>query len=258
MPLTVISPQSVNRICCLIIGKYGMGKTSLLRTILGQQYIDGAWQQVVEIPDGQKVCVLSAESGLLAVRDLIVAGLVEGYEIANIMEFKEAYQMLATNQAMKDRYRWVFIDSLTEISARCDEAMREKYPDKSKTFARWDDYYASVGGLVKGFRDLLAYSVAFTALETIEKDDSNRRFPAPDVIGRGLKEKLPSYFDEVFYMQVESDAEGDHRVLYTQPVREFPAKDRSGKLDIIEPANLLHIHNKILEIEKGEITHAAA
>ena len=131
MPLTVISPQSVNRICCLIIGKYGMGKTSLLRTILGQQYIDGAWQQVVEIPDGQKVCVLSAESGLLAVRDLIVAGLVEGYEIANIMEFKEAYQMLATNQAMKDRYRWVFIDSLTEISARCDEAMREKYPDKS-------------------------------------------------------------------------------------------------------------------------------
>jgi len=41
-------------------------------------------------------------------------------------------------------------------------------------------------------------------------------------------------------------------------VREFPAKDRSGKLDIIEPANLLHIHNKILEIEQGEITHAAA
>ena len=148
MALKVISPESVDRICALVIGKYGLGKTSLLRTMLGQDYIDGSWQQVEEVADGKKVCVLSAESGLLAVRDLITAGLVEGYEIANLSEFKEAYQMLAVTPAMKERYEWIFIDSLTEISARCDEDMREKYPDRAKTFARWDDYKTAINDML--------------------------------------------------------------------------------------------------------------
>ena len=246
MALKTISPESVDRICALVIGKYGLGKTSLLRTMLGQDYIDGAWKQVEEVADGQKVCVLSAESGLLAVRDLITAGLVEGYEIGNLQDFKEAYQMLAVTQAMKERYQWVFIDSLSEISARCDEVMREKYPDRAKTFARWDDYNATMQATVKHFRDLKDYSVVFTCLETIDKDENNRRYPAPDVIGRGLKEKLPSYFDEVFYMQLEAGENGEHRVLYTHPIHEFPAKDRSGKLDIVEKPNLLSIKRKIL------------
>jgi hypothetical protein len=246
MPLKTISPESVDRICALVIGKYGMGKTSLLRTMLGQDYIDGAWKQIEKVAEGKKVCVLSAESGLLAVRDLVKAGLVEGYEIANLSEFKEAYQMLAVTPAMKERYEWIFIDSLTEISARCDEDMREKYPDKAKTFARWDDYNATMQLTVKGFRDLTDYSVVFTCLETIDKDENNRRYPAPDVVGRGLKEKLPSFFDEVFYMQLEAGADGEHRVLYTHPVQEFPAKDRSGKLDIVERPNLLSIKRKIL------------
>ena len=142
--------------------------------------------------------------------------------------------MLATTQAMKERYEWVFIDSLTEISARCDEVMRDKYPDKAKTFARWDDYNSTMQTTIKHFRDLTDYSVVFTALETIDKDDNNRRFASPDVVGRGLKEKLPSYFDEVFYMQIEAGADGDQRVFYTHPVHEFPAKDRSGKLELVE------------------------
>jgi len=197
--------------------------------------------------------LFTSEEGRKAVRDLITAGLVEGYEISSLSEFKEAYQMLATTQAMKERYEWVFIDSLTEISARCDEVMRDKYPDKAKTFARWDDYNSTMQTTIKHFRDLTDYSVVFTALETIDKDDNNRRFASPDVVGRGLKEKLPSYFDEVFYMQIEAGADGDQRVFYTHPVHEFPAKDRSGKLNVTEFPNLLTIKNKIL----GGVHHGA-
>ena len=47
-------------------------------------------------------------------------------------------------------------------------------------------------------------------------------------------------------MQLEAGADGEHRVLYTHPVQEFPAKDRSGKLDTIEKPNLLTIKRKIL------------
>jgi len=246
MALNPITQESADRICALVIGKYGLGKTSLLRTMLGQEYTSGGWKQVSDPPE-EKVCVLSAESGLLAVRDLVKAGLVEGYEIGSQQEFKEAYQLLATTQEMKDRYGWIFIDSLTEISARCDQVMREKYSDRSKSFNRWDDYYATIQLTVKGFRDLKDYSVVFTCLETINKDESNRRYPAPDVVGRGLKEKLPSFFDEVFYMQTTTDDDGnEYRVFYTQPINEYPAKDRSGKLNTIEKPNLLYIKNKIL------------
>jgi hypothetical protein len=246
MSLKPITERSTDRVCFLVIGKYGLGKTSLLRTMLGQEFRDGKWTQI-ENPPVEKICVLSAESGLLAVRDLVKQGLVEGYEIGSQHEFKEAYQLLAAAPEMKSRYSWVFIDSLTEISARCDQVMREKYPDRAKTFARWDDYYATIQLAIKGFRDLNDYSVVFTCLETIEKDDNNRRYTAPDVVGKGLKEKLPSFFDEVLYMALHPDKEGkEHRVFYTQPVNEYPAKDRSGKLNTIEQPNLLHIRRKII------------
>jgi hypothetical protein len=247
MSLKPITERSADRICCLVIGKYGLGKTSLLRTILGQAYINGEWIQVEETQQ-EKACVLSAESGLLAVRDLVKAGMVEGYEIVSQLDFKEAYNLLATTQEMKDRYGWIFIDSLTEISARCDEHMRERYPDRAKSFNRWDDYGTTMQLTVKGFRDLKDYSVVFTCLETIDKDQNNRRYPAPDVVGKGLKEKLPSFFDEVLYMALHPDEEGtENRVFYTQPINEYPAKDRSGKLNTIEQPNLLHIKRKILE-----------
>ena len=61
MPLKPIVAEKVDRFTALVIGEAGIGKTSLLRTI----------------PEEDKVCVLSAESGLLAVRDLVKAGRVE-------------------------------------------------------------------------------------------------------------------------------------------------------------------------------------
>ena len=245
--LKPIKEDSADRICALVIGKYGLGKTSLLRTMLGQEFRDGIWTQV-EDPPKERICVLSAESGLLPVRDLVKQGLVEGYEIGSQQEFKEAYQLLATVPEMQSRYEWIFIDSLTEISARCDQIMREKYPDRAKTFARWDDYNETIKLTIKGFRDLKDYSVVFTCLETVEKDENNRRYPAPDVVGKSLKEKLPSFFDEVLYLALHKDEGGkEHRVFYTQPVNEYPAKDRSGKLNTIERPNLLHIKHKILQ-----------
>jgi len=245
--LKPITPEGVNRICCLVISKYGIGKTSLIKTILGQEYViapeagmAGQWLQMVDT--NEKVCVLSAESGLLAVRDLVLDGSVEGYEISSIEEFNEAYDNLSTSHEMMDRYDWIFIDSLTEISSRCDEKMKEQFPDQEKAFRRWDEYTALMKSLVKGFRDLTQYNVVFTCLETVDKDQNNRRYIAPAVKGKGIKEELPSYFDEVLYMAIDQN----YRVIYTQPYMDYPAKDRSGKLNPIEAPNLLTIKNKIL------------
>lgn len=229
--LKPISQETNSRFIGLVVGDAGIGKTSLLRTI----------------PEGENVCVLSAESGLLCVRDLVASKKVTGFEIGSFADMAEAHQFLMTNQEAKARYQWVFIDSLTEISSRCVEAMKAKYPNKADSFNLWGEYTDKMTGIIKGFRDMPDYNVVFTCISSIEKDELNRRFVGPSISGSGLKERLSSYFDEVFYMISMKDSEGvERRVFVTQPYDRYQSKDRSGKLNTIEMPNLGQIKAKIL------------
>lgn len=230
MALKPITMDSVDRFTCLVVGNAGVGKTSLLRTI-----------------ENEPAIVLSAEGGLLCVRDLVQSGQVQGFEIGSFAEMKEALEYLQTDEA-KNTFKWVFIDSLTEISARCVEAMKAKYPSSSDSFKMWGDYSDLLTTLIKAFRDLKPYNVVFTCLPQTDKDEMNRRYIAPAIAGSQLKERLTSYFDEAFYMDILTTDEGEeYRVFYTQPVNRFPAKDRSGKLEEIEEPHLTKIKNKIME-----------
>ena len=230
MALNFIRPESADRFSVLIIGKAGIGKTSLLRTI----------------PEDEPVCTLSAEAGLLCVRDLVQSGQVSGVEIRSLAEFKEALDALNSNE-WKETYKWIFIDSLTEIASRCVEEYQRRYPDKKDSFNLWGGYLDTMTSLIKAFRDLTSYNVIFTCLESVEVDEVKRRHIGPDIQGRQLKERLTSYFDEVFYMTAIADENGEEqRVFYTQPRQNQPGKDRSGKLDEIEQPNLANIKAKIL------------
>ena len=248
MALKPITPDSAERFCGLIIAPAGMGKTSLIRTVLGQEWDieQKAWVPK-EVQTNERVCVISAESGLLCIRDLIRQERVEGFEIETFADLKEAYDLLAMDPAMKDRYQWVFIDSLTEISDRCNRHFKDKYPQKEKTFDRWEDYSLTMLTRIKGFRDLTDYNVVFTCLPTVDMDENKRRYIAPNVTGKGLKEILTSIFDEVFYMDVLTEEGGiEYRAFITGPHERFPGKDRSGKLALFEKPDLGWIKDKIL------------
>ncbi|MBU0613676.1 ATP-binding protein [Patescibacteria group bacterium] len=231
--LVPITLETNSRIAVVVYGSPGVGKTSLLRTI----------------PEGEKACVISAESGLLCVRDLIESKQVEGFEVGSLDEMREVYSFLLTSQA-KDRYKWIFIDSLTEIGSRAVEQMQTEYPLEKDKFKLWGAYSDAMTGLIKGFRDLSNYSVVFTALNSFSEDDYKRRFVEIDLAGGKLKSRLPGYFDEVFYMKTSANEEGKlQRYFYTEPT-DTPrghaiSKDRSGKLNSIEKPDLAYIHNKI-------------
>ncbi len=244
MPLSRVSLEALNRICCLIIAEAGMGKTCLVRTCLGQQWQDGKWQQVEPLDQFKKVLILAAEPGLLSVRDLVLSGHVEAIQVSTWSEVAEAFNWLAHDEEAKANYEWIFIDSLTEIADRCEASSKERHTDAYKI---WGDYTDQLTGAIKDFRDLSAYSVAFTCLPQVEKDDQSRRFIGAAISGQKIKGRLTSYFDEVFYLDAMDDGSGGtYRALLTQPYERRPAKDRSGLLELMEPPNLLHIRRKIL------------
>ena len=83
-----------------------------------------------------------------------------------------------------------------------------------------------------------------TALAEVDKDIDNKRFLNISLIGN-FASKISAYFDEVFYLGMDKDNE---RILITQPSDGVIAKDRSGKLNKSEKADLNLIKEKICHL----------
>jgi hypothetical protein len=227
--------NKLNRVSILVYGEPGIGKTSLLRTI----------------PKNERACVLSAESGLLSIRDLVLNKTVEGFEIESFQEMYEAFDLLSEEKKAKAKFKWIFIDSLSEISQKCYDSYKELHPKKKDSFKLWEEYQASLLKLIKNFRDIEHYNIVFTCLASTARDDDGYRFIHPEINGNSLKQKLAAYFDEVFYMTIHEDEEkGKRRIFITEPAESedgrVTAKDRSGALKPIEKPDLSAIIGKIL------------
>ncbi|RTL05217.1 ATP-binding protein [Candidatus Dependentiae bacterium] len=218
----------------LVYGAAGRGKTYLARTL-------------------KDVLVISAEGGLLSLR----GANIDYWDITTdengkllskekrLESLRSAYDYVQSDEVRK-KYKWLFIDSLTEIGQVVIESLKLKYPEKKDALVMWGEYADQMRSLIKAFRDLPGYNVVFTALDTTEKDENAKRYQAVDLQGK-ISTQLPGYFDEVFYFHVYDDENTGEkkRFLITQPNDKVIAKDRSGRLDIMEEADLGKIASKI-------------
>lgn len=225
---------SSRRVAGLIVGQSGIGKTSLAKTF--------------PLPH-DNVLIVSAESGLLCLQDTDISV----FEIDPNIPYDsigEVFEYLQTDEA-KRRFKYIFIDSLTEISQLVLAYLKTdpKLSDPKNAFPLWNKYAELMVKMIKVFRDMNDYSVFFTCLTKQEKDGAVF-IDELNVQGANLKDSLKSYFDLVLHYKIFTADDGQkHRKLISDMSESSLAKDRSGKLEPYEDADLSQIIEKILGVQ---------
>ena len=216
---------SSSRFLAVLVGPSGIGKTS----------------QVRFLPE-EETLILSAEAGLLCLHGT-------NYAVAEIKssdDLMEVYEFLTKDPP---KFKYIFIDSLTEIMKILLEEKKNdpKYQDPKYTRNMYGDYGELGIKIIKVFRDLTQYSVIFTCLDELDKDGV-MTIEDYNIPGQMIKKDLKSLFDLVLHMKIHKDVETGEpkRVFLTDESVSRLAKDRSGKLELIEDANLGSIINKVL------------
>jgi phage nucleotide-binding protein len=210
---------SQNGVKVLVYGAAGAGKTSLIASL-------------------PKPIVLSAEAGLLSIQDADLPFI----EIGTVDELREAYSWLVGSDEAK-AYESVALDSISEIAEVILNAEKKLAKDPRQAYGALQE---QIGDLIRAFRDLPGKHVYVSAKLEKSTDELGKVFYAPSMPGNKTGQSLPYFFDEVLALRVERDAEGTpRRGLMCQTDGLWSAKDRSGKLDPWEDADLGAVIRKI-------------
>tara|TARA_R100000388_G_scaffold43996_1_gene33598 strand:+ start:529 stop:1272 length:744 start_codon:yes stop_codon:yes gene_type:complete len=198
----------------LVYGAAGAGKTKLCATAPG------------------KVLVLSAEAGLLSIRDAKNVDAVELKEAAEVMEFHKA---LDTGEL---QYDTVCLDSISEISEILLNHEKSKSKDARQAYMEVQN---SVTNVMRAFRDLQMNVIFICKMDKTVVENSVTF--EPKMVGAKLGQAITYFFDEVLALRVieDQDEEGNivkRRWLQTEMGQGYTAKDRSGKLDPFEAPDL--------------------
>lgn len=222
MQITNTKDAATKHIKVLVHGPAGAGKTKLCATTGGTPII------------------LSAEAGLLS----LAGADIDVIEIKSMQDLYEAYEFLSQDT----KYDWVCLDSISEIAEVVLDAEKKKTKDPRQAYG---ELQTIMMGLMRSFRDL-PKNIYFSAKQERVKDEVTGGFVhGPMAPGTKIGPAMPYLFDLVLALHTWKDDEGNvQRALQTQKDAQYDAKDRSGKLDMVEPPDLAHILNKI--INKGD------
>ena len=200
----------------VVYGASGSGKTTLAASM-------------------PKPIILSAEGGLLSITNTDIPYV----EIHNMQDLTEAYNYIKNNPT---EYQSVVLDSISEIAEVVLSSEKANTKDLRQAYGSLLD---SMKDLIRAFRDLPLNVYVTAKMEKIQ-NESGKIFYGPSCPGTKVAEALPYYFDEVFALRVETNADGQlERMLQTVNDGIYSAKDRSGKLNAYEKPDLSAIINKI-------------
>jgi tetratricopeptide (TPR) repeat protein len=154
----------------------------------------------------------------------------------------EAYSWLKES-AEAQAYQSVALDSISEIAEVVLNAEKKATKDPRAAYGNMQEQMADI---IRAFRDLPGRHVYMSAKLEKTQDEMGRVLYSPSMPGNKTGQALPYFFDEVLALRIEKDAEGViQRGLMCDSDGLWLAKDRSGKLDAWEPADLGAVITKI-------------
>lgn len=221
MAIQIRSTESIaaDGVKMLVYGAAGAGKTSLIPTL-------------------PSPIVLSAEGGLLS----IAGANIPFVEVQDMDTLKEAYAWLKDSAEAKP-YKSVCLDSISEVAEVVLAAELRKNKDGR---AAYGEMNSTMAELIRAFRDLPGRHVYMSAKLEKSQDETGRMLYNPSMPGKSLTQQLPYFFDFVFPLRVERDAEGNtQRALMTDSDGLWLAKSRSHQLDAWEAPDLGEVIKKI-------------
>jgi len=241
----------------VIFGPSGIGKTSLLWTLLNSTTL-----------------FFDLEAGDLAIEGLAIdairprtwtecrdfAVFIGGpnpalradqpYSQAHFEAICEKYG----DPAVLAKYDTVFIDSITVAGRLCfgwckgqPEALSEK-TGKPDVRGAYGLHGREMIAWLTHLQHTRGKNVWFVGILDQKLDDFNRKIFVPQIDGSKTGLELPGIVDQVITMTDIADEDGAPQrgfVCHTLNPWGFPAKDRSGRLDMVEPPHLGKLMDKI-------------
>ncbi len=234
----------------LMLGKSGIGKTSRLKDL-----------------DPATTLFLDYESGDLAVatwqgdtirlkswtesRDLFVFLAGPDKSLPPESAFSQAHYDHVIEKfgdaGQLDRYQTLFLDSITQLARQCFVWCKTQ-PGAVSDRSGKPDLRAAYGllgqemiGALTHLQHARGKNVVFVAILDERLDDFNRKVFVPQIEGSKTSLELPGIVDEVVTLaEIKAEDGSSYRAFVTHTVNPygFPAKDRSGRLDLLEPPHL--------------------
>lgn len=152
-------------------------------------------------------------------------------------------------------YRFLVIDSMTALSRVCftdckmqpgAQSERSGRPDLRAAYGLLSQELLTVINQLQHARHL---HVVMTAVLDEKLDDFNRKFFVPQIEGAKTAQELPGIVDEVVTLtEVRADDGTSYRAFVCQTLNpwQLPAKDRSGRLEVVEEPHLYKLIEKCL------------
>jgi hypothetical protein len=218
--------------------------------------------------------ILSGESGLSSIRtagiDYLPFTSWEGVTDPDrgLYSFVDIFKFTRSDAFRARGYKWIGIDSLTELSdlsmkAANAEAEAKAARDNKKVsgFDVWANHGAQLIGACKAIRDLPMH-VLVTALARESSDENGRVSVLPMVAGKQTMQQLPGIFDCVFggiRTSTGDPTTGQQvvRYLITDEVRGWQCKVRDEKRRLRPVERTANVVDLLKRLDMDDADYAA-
>jgi energy-coupling factor transporter ATP-binding protein EcfA2 len=244
----------------VVCGQSGVGKTTLARTLEPQSTLFLDLEAGDAAIEGFPVDVLRPRTWQEC-RDLACFLGGPNPSLSEDQPYSQAhYDYVSTLFGDPDillKYDTLFVDSITVAGRLCFQwclqqpESRSERSGKLDTRAAYGMHGREMMAWLTHIQHIREKNVIFVGILDEVTDDYGRKSYALQIEGSKTGRELPGIVDEVITMSILSGDHGPYRAFVCQPLNEwgYPAKDRSGRLDVLEEP---HLGNLIAKMNSGD------